>query len=167
MLARTPSHRIVDSIFAATPCKKPDCIPTQHPTRTRGARRLGHKYEEAFAKALEAKFPSCVLSGQWFQFNDRNGKGHCQTDVILRAARTNIIFECKLTDVDAARSQLSHLYFPVVERALGKPVLGIVVTRHLSKETQTALVVDNLHDAVLLAKAGKLPTLHWRERAPL
>lgn len=148
----------------ATPCGKPASVPG--PGRPRGAKRLGYKYEADFAKALAEKYPAAVLFGQWFQFNDRNGKGYCQTDIILKTTKINIIFECKLTDVDTGRSQLSHLYFPVVEKALGKPVLGIVVTRHLSKETLMHLVVDTLKDAVLSAQTC-IPTLHWRERAPL
>ena len=158
-------HRIIDGLFLATPCKKPACVPAMA-KGLRGAKRYGHKYETAFAQAMAQKFPSACMAGQWFQFNDRNGKGFCQPDLILRTQKINIIFECKLTDVDTARSQLSHLYFPVVESALGKPVAGIVVTRHLTKETMMELVVDTLRDAV--AKANfTIPTLHWRERTPL
>jgi hypothetical protein len=164
VLARSPSHRIIDSIYCATLCQKPASVPG--PGRPRGAKRLGYKYEKDFAEALQAKYPAGCLFGQWFQFNDRNGKGYCQTDLILKTSKVNIIFECKLTDVDTGRSQLSHLYFPVVEKALGLPVLGIVVTRHLSKETQVELVVDSLKAAVLLAKTC-IPTLHWREHTPL
>ena len=159
------SHRIVDGLFLATPCRKPASVPAV-PKGIRGAKRYGYKYEGAFAAAMEQKFPSACMAGQWFQFNDRNGSGYCQPDLILRTAKLNIIFECKLTDVATARSQLSHLYFPVVKSALGKPVVGIVVTRHLTKETMLELVVDTLAQAVARAKEI-IPTLHWRERTPL
>lgn len=156
-------HRVISGLLTAAPCSRPNSIPL---ARLRGTKRMGMKYERDFAKALKFKYAGSVLSGQWFHFVDRNGSGYCQADIIVKLPTECIIFECKLTDCDKGRSQLSRLYLPVVERAFGLPAHGIVVTRHLSKETEMECVTDLL--AVAVAGVGKaIPTLHWRERNPL
>ena len=107
-----------------------------------------------------------AIHNQWFWFIDRNGAGHCCTDVILDLGHRLVVLECKLTDVDEARSQLEHLYKPVLAMAYGKPVAGVVVTRHLTRLTELSTVVDSLASA-LKAPLGALPTLHWLGRGPI
>lgn len=160
---RKPNHRIVAGLISAFPCPKPNTIPISRP---RGVRAVGLRFERAFVKALKLKWPSQVLAGQWFQYQDINGKGHCQTDVMLVFAEEVIIFECKLTETDWGRLQLTQLYFPVVARALNRKVRGVVVTRHLTKETNIASITDDI--GIAIASAGfNIPTLHWREANPL
>ncbi len=156
-------HRVITGLLMATPCERPKTIPI---ARLRGTKRLGLKYEADFAKALKQRFPSAVLSGQWFHFVDSNGSGYCQTDLLVKLADECIIFECKLTDTERGRSQLSRLYFPVVGKCYGLPTRGVVVTRHLSRETELELVTDQLATA-LSSPRSVIPTLHWRERNPL
>lgn len=124
------------------------------------------KYERDFAKALKTKYSSDLLVGQWFVFLDSNGRGYCQSDIIVKLPSECIIFECKLTDCEKGRSQLSRLYRPVVERCWGLPTRGVVVTRHLSGETKLELVTDQLREALAFNREA-IPTLHWRERNPL
>ncbi len=139
--------------------------------RPRGTKRMGLKYERDFGKALQQKYPGAVLLGQWFYFGDSNGTGYCQPDVIVKFPHEVVIFECKLTDTLQGRSQLSKLYFPVVGQAYSLPVRGIVVTRHLSQETNTEETTDLLSEALDCARSAGdrylIPTLHWRERSPL
>lgn len=156
-------HRVISGLSFAAPCARPAGIPVGRP---RGTKRLGIKYEKDFANALGARFPGAVTPGQWFHFVDINGSGYCQTDILLRLRGEIFLFECKLTDTERARSQLSRLYIPVVERCFALPARGITVTRHLSGETQPASVVDQLEVALKMAWEG-IPTLHWRERNPL
>ncbi len=156
-------HRVIAGLLSASLCSRPQGMPT---SRLRGTKRMGMKYERDFAKALTARFPSALLVSQWFRFLDSNGSGFCQTDIIVKLADKCLIFECKLTDCDKGRSQLSRLYLPVVERAFGLPAYGIVVTRHLSKETEMERVTDLLASAVAASRVA-IPTLHWRERNPL
>jgi hypothetical protein len=106
------------------------------------------------------------VHNQWFYFVDRNGPGHCCTDVILDVGTRLVVLECKLTDVDEARGQLEHLYKPVLAMAYGRPVSGAVVTRHLTRLTDLSSVVDSLK-LVLQAPLGALPTLHWLGRGPI
>lgn len=85
---------------------------------------------------------------------------------MLVFAEEVIIFECKLTETDWGRLQLTQLYFPVVARALNRKVRGVVVTRHLTKETNIASITDDI--GIAIASAGfNIPTLHWREANPL
>lgn len=135
-------------------------------SRLRGAKRYGLTFEKAFGKALTKRWPKQVLSGQWFQFGDVNGSGYCQPDLLLVFSNEVVIFECKLTDTEQGRSQLAKLYYPVVEKALGRAVKGVVVVRHLTQETQMKNVVDDIGLA-MLHPAEIIPTLHWRERNPL
>ena len=169
-MARNPGydaemgHRVVDGLRGAWTCNKPAVIPISRP---RGAKRLGKNYEINFGKALRAEFPKDqVLEGQWFHYIDANGFGYCQTDFVVVMPFQILIFECKLTDTEKGRSQINRLYRPVVEWVYKLPAQGIVVTRHLTKESELALVCDKLAFARKF-NFGVVPTLHWRERAPL
>lgn len=156
-------HRVIQGLAFARVSDRPSNMPLG---RARGTKRMGLTYERAFGKAITNRFPRSTLLGQWFNFVDSNGHGYCQTDILVRLATECIIFECKLTDTERGRSQLSLLYFPVVTRTFGLPVRGIVVTRHLSRETELRRVTMEL-DAALRCPRDVIPTLHWRERNPL
>lgn len=156
-------HRVVSGLLSAWCCPRPNNIPI---ARLRGTKRLGMKYERDFAKAIQARYPTTAIYGQWFRFTDCNGPGFCQTDILVKLKSECILFECKLTDTEKGRSQLSRLYRPVVGKCWGLPTRGIVVTRHLSKETKLELVTDQLAMAMAFDREA-IPTLHWRERNPL
>jgi len=171
MLARNPGynakmgHRFVSGLQEAWLCEKPAGIPQARP---RGTKKLGQTYERNFGKALQSYWPfsARIFLGQWFRFLDTNGFGYCQTDVIAEFPLEVVIFECKLTDTEKGRSQINQLYRPVVEKYFKFPARGIIVTRHLTKETDLALICDQLKMAMEFNREA-IPTLHWRERAPL
>ncbi len=157
-------HRVIENLRSVWLCEKPAVIPASRP---RGAKKLGHTYEKNFGKALALAFPkNQVRASQWFYFLDENGFGYCQTDWLVILPLEVLIFECKLTDTEKGRSQINRLYRPVVEKVFGLPARGMVVTRHLTRETEIALVCDKLAMATNF-NPGVVPTLHWRERAPL
>ena len=156
-------HRVIAGLLSASPCSRPGNLPV---ARLRGIKRMGMKYERDFAKAIQQKYHKHALLGQWFHFRDVNGNGYCQSDIIVKLADQCIIFECKLTDCEKGRSQLSRLYRPVVERCWHLPTRCVVVTRHLSGETKLELVTDQLVQALAFNRDA-IPTLHWRERNPL
>lgn len=120
---------------------------------------MGLQYERKLAKAIPGS-----THGQWFEFWDDNGRGWCQPDLLFRTLDGIFILECKLTDVAGAQAQLDRLYRPVVAQAydtrLGS-VYGIVVTRHLTQNTNPRRVVATLSAAVELALSGTTPILHW------
>src|SRR5258705_333467 len=125
----TFGHRVIAGLLSASPCTRPNNLPV---ARLRGTKRMGMKYERDFAKAIQQKYPSATLAGQWFHFRDSNGPGYCQTDILIKLHSECILFECKLTDCEKGRSQLSRLYRPVVERCWSLPTRCMVVARHLS-----------------------------------
>ena len=105
--------------------------------------------------------------GIWFSFVDANGLGYCQPDVLLGLDGQVVVLECKLTEVDEARKQLAYLYLPVVAKALGKPTKGIVVVRHLTRESNPSNVCTSLGEALKRATSEYYPTLHWIGRGPI
>jgi hypothetical protein len=158
MLARTPHHRVVEGLRWARPCARPACIPHGRP---RGVKALGVSYERRVGAAVVARLgPASVRSGQWFEFEDANGHGWCQVDVLARLGDLVAVLECKLADVAGAQGQLRELYLPVVALATRRPVVGVVVVRHLERGAQVPRVCTSLREALTCA-AGAPSVLHW------
>lgn len=132
-------------------------------SRPRGAKALGVAYEKALAKALPD-----ATRGAWWEFEDANGGGWCQTDLLLVGSGSVLVLEAKLSWVMQGHSQIELLYKPVLEMALGKPVLGVVVCKALrSGMPGSVTVVGDLPSALALARAGRRPVLHWIGSGPL
>lgn len=147
--------RVIQGLIWAKGVPRPASIPV---SRGRGVKALGRAYERKVAKALpDAKH------GQWFQFLDVNGLGHCQTDLILLTDPIWVL-EVKLTDVDGAREQLEKLYFPVVSHVFKRAVRGAVVVKHLSGASRGGKIVENFDQATALPG---IPIIHWRGIGPL
>lgn len=149
------SHRIVDRLFwADRAAERPPGIPISRP---RGAKASGIRYEKALAKM----FGTGVIRGQWWEFRDRNGHGFCQTDLFQEGERFALVMESKYTWCPEGHSQLELLYRPVVEFAVGKPVLGIQVCRILKPNMPSELtIVNDIASAIDFAKSGSLVVLH-------
>lgn len=107
------------------------------------------------------------MHGVWWLYSDASGAHYCQTDVVMLLDGMAYVLECKLTEVGQARQQLERLYLPVVSAALKRPARGIVVVRHLSRETELDKVRTNLAEALRAATPGYCPTLHWIGRGPI
>lgn len=152
------SKRKIEGLRWAKPCARPKCIPRSRP---RGVRALGKRYEAAVAKQLTGK----GVAGQWFEFEDDNGHGYCQIDFLLEEEKA--VLEVKLTEVEAARQELTDLYLPVLRHIYGPNVRGIVVARHLTRETDLDRVCDSLPLALIVARTRGIPTLHWIGKGPL
>ena len=151
-MSKRRAHRKVSGLLSASPIARPKCIPRSRP---RGVRALGLRFERALARALPT-----ATHGQWWEYEDSDGHGYCQTDILLPWDGGFAILECKLTDTEAAREQLEELYLPVVRKALRKPVTGIIVTRHLTRTSDLSKVHDSLGLA-LIASRTRIPVFHW------
>lgn len=167
--ARRAGHRAIVGLEWAEPLpRRPACIPESRP---KGVKALGLRYERKAAAEINKALHGSLVRGQWFEFVDANGHGYCQTDAFIYDIRTDsyVVFEFKLTEVAEARSQLKNLYLPVVAAAWPQfqHPRGIVVARHLTRETDTKLVYDSLFRAVSEPLAGVIPTLHWIGRSAL
>jgi hypothetical protein len=151
--------REVAGLRFAERCARPTKIPLVR--RVRGSKRYGIRYESAVAKATGG------MQGLWWAYLDANGRGYCQTDIVLAYSGEVFVLECKLTEVDDAWRQLASLYIPVVSLALKHPAKGIIVARHLSKRSDRSAVCTRLEDAMAEAQSSYFPTLHWIERGPI
>ena len=150
------SRTIVDLRWARELDERPKCIPKGRP---RGVKKLGVRYERAFGEAVVRRFPEAKLA-QWFEFEDANGHGYCQTDVLVEFGNVVVVVECKLTHVLQGYVQLRKLYTPIVERVYGKPVKGIITVRYLTRKSDVSEIVDSFGAAILRSN-GKIPTFHW------
>ena len=118
------------------------------PPKRRGgtpAQREGLAYEAKVAKALPHG-----LSGVWFEFEDANGYGRCQPDLLLLKPSGVQIVEVKLTYTLAAWEQLFFLYKPVVEMWLGREVAVAQVCKNLAGGAGDTGIGEDLDSGALL-----------------
>ena len=93
------SFRVIVGLHYAAMCLRPANLPKARP---KGAKAAGLRYEKALAAAIPR-----AEHGQWFEFTDLNGPGHCQMDLLIVGNKRVVILECKLTDVQTGRAQLA------------------------------------------------------------
>lgn len=130
--------------------------------RLRGWKQQGVLYEKAVAGALpEAE------KGTWWEFEDQNGLGWCQTDLILVGTRSVLVLECKLSATADAWVQLEGLYQPVVRVALGLEVVGMQVAKVIRPGMVPGVVVGDLVSGMEVVRSGRRPLVHWKGLAPL
>ncbi len=137
--------RVARGVLWARECQRPAGMPTRRPG---GAAARGLQYEDRLAGALGP----AARHGVWWEYLDLVGHAHCQTDFVLIGQRSVLVLECKLTYKEKAWEQLEELYYPVVGKALGLPVLGVVVAKGLAGRDgppgQGTVVVHGLDEAV-------------------
>lgn len=157
--------REVRGLRWARACARPGCIPVGRP---RGVKAKGLVYERQVAGAVPG-----AIHGQWYEFEDANGPGWCQVDLMFPhpgGLPAFVLLECKLTWTPEAFRQLRGLYIPVVEAASGHHALGLQVCRNLVPGL-TSVVVGNLERGVQIALTGREVCWHWlgapiRPRSP-
>jgi hypothetical protein len=144
-------------------CAPPDFAKAR---RLRGSKALGLTYERKLARVL----PKGTRHGQWFAYCVDGKVRFCQPDFLLVGRSELAVLEAKLADVTAASEQLRGLYVPVLKAAYGKRVLPVIVARSLSRLPENADIDEvccRLIEALDLARAGRLPVLHWIGRGGL
>lgn len=146
--------RVIVGLSFARACPRPASIPLPRPRKK--CKLAGIKYERELAKAI-----SGANYGQWFEFLDRNGRGHCQTDLILEESACIFVFEAKYTWTEAGHRQIELLYRPVVEKTWGKPVFGVVVCKVLTRDTPRDWITSGFEAAKARAARGLPTVLHW------
>ena len=154
------THRVITGLQWARLCDRPAGIPV---TRPRGAKGRGLSYERALARAM----PRCQ-HGQWYEFRDANGIGHCQTDLVQHTQFMVAVFEAKYTWVPEGHLQISQLYRPVLEMVYGRPVVGVVVCKVLMPGMPRVVrVTATVADALAFAFGGAPCVLHWLGKGSL
>jgi hypothetical protein len=144
--------RQVNGLRWARACERPEAIPIG---RSRGAKALGVRYE----RTLALVWPG--VCGQWFEFEDRNGPGWCQVDFIAKVGEALVVVEAKHSWLASAHVELDTLYLPVVERALGKKPIGLVVAKRLGMEMGRVRICASLEEATGMALLGHRVVWHW------
>lgn len=133
-----------------------DTGPGFSPNRSRGAKAAGRRYERALARAVPA-----ADSGRWFEFQDINGHGWCQTDLLVDLGDEIVCLEAKYTWLESGHTQIEQLYRPVVEHVLRKPCLGVVVCKLLLPAMRGVEVSATVTDALAASRRGRRSVLHW------
>lgn len=147
------SHHVVSGLRWAKESHRPVGLSK---SKSRGAKAAGLRYEKALAKALPI-----AKHGQWFEFEDLTRRGYCQPDLLVSLGPVVLVLEAKYTWTMVGHSQLNQLYLPVVERALRRRAVGVVVCRALTPETPKESIFSTLLGAVTFAATGRPAVLHW------
>ena len=145
-------RRIKGLLWART-CDRPKGLPW---VQSRGAKAAGLRYEQKLAKGIWK-----AAHGQWWQFSDSGGLGHCQTDVLVQLDGRVLVLEAKYTWTEEGHRQCEDLYLPVVSCALGLPVIGVQVCKILTPDTPRGTVARTLDEASVMASHGRRTCLHW------
>lgn len=157
---RSPSHRVVEGLLWATAVQEG---PWGVKPRARGAKAAGLRFERQVAAALPR-----AIHGQWFKFEDANGVGFAQPDLLLGLGhRTVAILECKYSWVPEGHSQMELLYAPIVMAALRPDRLVLVqICRNLRPGASTAArICGTLEEAIECSTDGRA-VWHWPAKAP-
>ncbi len=134
--------------------ERPRTIPKGRP---RGAKAMGVRYEKALGEALG----EVAESGRWFEFEDLNGRGYCQTDFLISLPDRLIVLECKYTWTHMGHLQMEELYFPVIRQMTKKKVSGIVVCKNLLPLMNGIRVVHSLDEALEVSATGVRTAWQW------
>ncbi len=145
MSSQTKQRRrraVHDLKWASTLDTKPPFIKED---KAKGKRRAGLVYERKVANYLEALYPERVRHGQWFTFEDKRGKGWCQTDILVMPEDTEplVIVEVKLTYKPGAKHKLKSFYQPVVRNVWPVPrIIRVQVCKNLTKTFADDTITD-------------------------
>lgn len=135
---------------------------------------LGLRYERRFLKVLKSTVGSRSLEVEhnpWFTYTTDSlvdKSGVCCPDILVHETLTDItwVLEVKYTWVADALEKLTNLYVPVVELALERRALPLVVCKRLTPESPQpklslfGLVPDNPNQALS-------EVYQWMELGPL
>lgn len=134
--------------------ERPKTIPKGRP---RGAKAAGLRYE----RALEEALGEAAEAGRWFEFEDMNGRGYCQTDFLIPLIDRLVVLECKYTWTHMGHLQMEQLYFPVIRQMTKKKVSGIVVCKNLLPLMAGVKVCKTLEEALVASASGQRTVWHW------
>lgn len=134
---------------------RPGPGPGHKPGRATGSRASGLRYE----RQLGPDLPPQAKHGPWLEYLDSSGLHWCQPDYLWMQPPA-VVFECKLSWTMVGHLQIEELYAPIVEHLWKVPVLGIVVSRHLTKDTPRDWICPDLESALARAGTGKRTVWH-------
>ena len=116
-----------------------------------------------------------VRPEQWFCFEDSNGFGYAESDLLLVVPSLHLafVFECKRTHTDRGLVQLGQLYLPLVRYILtGYHVFGLLVCQNLDPQMNRRYLLNQISDwfdilekAIFEGRPRAVPlhSLCWRQ----
>jgi len=111
-----------------------------------GARKAGLIYERRVATYLQALHPRLYHYGPWFEYEDVQGRGWCQPDILFlpySKKKPLVIYEIKLTYKPIAEHKLYNVYKPIVEYLYPKRDIKLCqIFKNLTKGFNNVLI-DN------------------------
>lgn len=128
--------------------------------KLKGSAYQGVRYETAFDDYMKGHY-SEVLVHPWLEWEDENGYGLCQPDLVL--LDPFVVFECKVTfTYRKAYRELRTLYAPLVVRLWedrGLPKM-VQVCRHLKSSARNTTVARTFEEVIKSDK--QILTWNWR-----
>lgn len=112
--------KVVRNLIWAEFCSTPDFI---RPTRHRGRRALGVKYEVKMHEKLRAEFGHKYFSNPWIKYQTKGGPLQwCQPDALVVDIPEGIItiLEMKYSHTFGAYGQVMNMYLPLIKKIFGK-----------------------------------------------
>lgn len=161
IMAFDMGRQVVGLKTATLLAERPSCIPLSRP---RGAKAAGLRFEKALASHLKG-----CLHGQWFEYEDFNGFGYCQSDIIFSFLPSYLcIIEAKYTFVPGAHAKLANLYIPIISKALKAPCCGVVIVKNLDPRYRRGRLFTSLPAAAESSFNSGYPSLiQWSGQALL
>ncbi len=109
------------------------------------AMAAGVRYEKKFFAYMKDKYGAGVEVHPWIDFEDANGWGLCQVDLLMK--EPPIIFECKISFTPRkAYKEMQTLYQPVVEMYMGARAKMVQVCQHLKPSAKRTTVVKSFKE---------------------
>ena len=134
----------------------PASIPRSKP---KGVRAKGIRYEKAVSAALPG-----ADHGRWIEFEDENGHGLAQPDILFRHNGALVILECKLTWTPKGHTQISQLYAPLLRSMGATKIKELVICKNLVPDIPFPVFTD-LGEA--LESKCESAVVHWIGAGPL
>jgi hypothetical protein len=131
--------------------------------------REGKAYEEALTKWLPSQsiFSGAeLLDSPWIRFEDSNGMGFAQPDIVALFEDELWIFEAKLTYVASAHDQLERLYSPLLAEIYPDlPQQLVVACNNLAagSDGRYPNLLRDLSD-IYLEDEKSSHVFHWRKK---
>ena len=130
-----------------------------------GIQAQGIKYEKKAGREVTRFFADQgaeIKVGPWIKFEDENGPGYAQPDILVIFEELVWIIECKLTYHPYALLQLQGLYQPLLKNLhKGVPQIHIVCCHNLT-ETEPGLfppTIATLHE--VMEQDSEYYIWHW------
>ena len=120
----------------------------------------GIRYERKVVKWYKSACPkrANVLADQWFEFEDQEGYGCAQVDLLHVLDDRVLVFEIKYGAFERVGDELSNLYIPLASSYFDRPCIAIHIFQNTKPYVNEYPGVRSTSD---LSKAQPGKIYHW------